>query len=109
MDLRNAPMLLPAAAFAAGTLLAFQVSYLPVPLLAALGLAGLALGRRTGTGLAFLAFGLLAATVRLDLPGDPLAGVSQDRPVEAVVKVAGHWTPDDEGWSAPARVVRLLQ
>ena len=40
IDLRNKPMLLPAAAFAAGTLLAFQVSYLSIPLLAALGLAG---------------------------------------------------------------------
>lgn len=102
-------MLLPAAAFAAGTLLAFQVSYLPVPLLAALALAGLALGRQTGTCLAFLACGLLAAAVRLGLPGDPLSGVSQDRPAEAIAKVAGHWTPDDEGWSAPARVLRLLQ
>ncbi|HEY0514026.1 MAG TPA: DNA internalization-related competence protein ComEC/Rec2 [Thermoanaerobaculia bacterium] len=109
LDLRNKPMLLPAAAFAAGTLLAFQVSYLPVSLLAALALAGLALGRRTGVCLACLALGLLAAAVRLDLPGDPAAGVSGDRPVEAVLKVAGHWTPDDEGWSAPAQVVRLLQ
>src|SRR5438270_8900524 len=109
IDLRNKPMLLPAAAFAAGTLLAFQISYLPVPLLAALALAGLALGRRTGTCLAFLALGLLAAAVRLGLPGDPAAGLSRDRPVEAVLKVAGHWTPDDEGWSAPARIVRLRQ
>jgi competence protein ComEC len=109
IDLRNKPMLLPAAAFAAGTLLAFQISYLPVPLLAALALGGLALGRRTGTCLAFLAFGLLAAAVRLGLPGDPAAGLSRDHPVEAVLKVAGHWTPDDEGWSAPARIVRLRQ
>ncbi len=102
-------MLLPAAAFAAGTLLAFQVSYLSIPLLAALGLAGLALGRRAGISLAFLAFGLLAAAVRLGLPGDPAASLRRDHPVEAVLQVAGHWTADDEGWSAPARVVRLLQ
>jgi competence protein ComEC len=109
IDLRNKPMLLPAAAFAAGTLLAFQLSSLPIPLLAALALGGLALGRRTGMCLAFLALGLLAAAVRLGLPGDPAAGLSRDRPVEAVLEVAGHWTPDDEGWSAPARIVRLRQ
>jgi competence protein ComEC len=109
LDLRNKPMLLPAAAFAAGTLLAFQVSYLSIPLLAALALAGLALGRRAGVCLAFLAFGLLAAAVRLGLPDDPAASLRRDRPVEAVLRVTGHWTPDDEGWSAPARVVRLIQ
>jgi competence protein ComEC len=102
-------MLLPAAAFAAGTLFSFQVPYLPVGLLAALALAGLALRRRTGAVLAFLALGLLAATVRLGLPGDPAGALSRDRPVEAVLKVAGHWAPDEEGWSAPARVVRLRQ
>ncbi|HEY4591766.1 MAG TPA: ComEC/Rec2 family competence protein, partial [Thermoanaerobaculia bacterium] len=109
IDLRNKPMLLPAAAFAAGTLLAFQVSYLSISLLAALALAGLALGRRAGVCLAFFACGLLAAAVRLGLPGDPAASLRRDRPVEAVLQVAGHWTPDDEGWSAPARVVRLIQ
>jgi competence protein ComEC len=102
-------MLLPAAAFAAGTLLAFQVSYLSIPLLVVLGLAGLAFGRRAGVCLAFFAFGLLAAAVRLGLPGDPAASLRRDRPVEAVLQVSGHWMPDDEGWSAPARIVRLIQ
>jgi competence protein ComEC len=102
-------MLLPAASFAAGTLLAFQVSYLSIPLLVALALAGLALGRRAGVCLAFLAFGLLAAAVRLGLPDDPAASLRRERPVEAVLQVTGHWIPDDEGWSAPARVVRLFQ
>jgi competence protein ComEC len=102
-------MLLPAAAFAAGTLLAFQVSYLPPALLVALAFTGLALGRRPGICLAFLAFGLLAAAVRLGLPGDPAASLLRDRPVEAVLKVSGHWIPDDEGWSAPARIVCLRQ
>jgi ComEC/Rec2-related protein len=109
LDLRSKPMLLPATAFAAGTFLAFEASCLPVPLLAALALAGFALGRRTGICLAFLACGLLAAAVRLGLPGDPLAPFHRDRPVEAVLRVAGHWTPDDEGWSAPARLLRLRQ
>jgi competence protein ComEC len=109
LDLRNAPMLLPAAAFAAGTLLAFQVSYLPLAPLVALAFAGLALRRRSGICLAFFACGLLAAAVRLGLPGDPTASLFRDRPVEAVLRVAGHWIPDDEGWSAPARVVHLRQ
>jgi competence protein ComEC len=109
IDLRNKPMLLPAAAFAAGTLLAFQASYLSIPLLAALALAGLALGRRGGFCVAFLAFGALLAAVRLGLPGDPMASFRRDHPVEAVVQVSGHWIPDDEGWSAPARLVRLRQ
>jgi competence protein ComEC len=108
-DLRNKPMLLPAAAFATGTLLAFQASYLSIPLLSALALAGLAFGRRRGICLAFLACGAIVATVRLGLPGDPAASFRRDHPVEAVVQVAGHWIADDEGWSAPARIVHLRQ
>ncbi len=109
MDLRNAPMLLPAAGFAAGTLLAFQVSYLPVAPLAVLSLLFLALGRRTGICLAFLGFGLLAAAVRLDLPQRATASVRLESPVEALVRVTGHWIADDDGWSVPARVLRLRQ
>ena len=110
LDLRNKPMLLPAAAFAAGTLLAFQASYLPVLLLALLALAGLALGRRTGVCLAFLAFGLLTAAVRLGLPGDPLAALPPRPPGGGGPRRwPGTGLPDDEGWSAPARVVRLRQ
>ena len=102
-------MLLPAAAFAAGSLSAFQLPYLPVPLLAALALLALALRRPAGICLAFLSLGLLVAAVRLGLPADPTAGLIRERPVEAVVRVAGHWSPDDDGWSAPARVLRLRQ
>jgi len=102
-------MLLPAAAFAAGILLAFQASYLPISLLCALALLSLGLGRRVGMCLAFLSLGLLAAVVRLDLPRSPAERLRLESPVEAVVKIAGHWIPDDEGWSAPGRVVRLRQ
>ncbi|MEA2604122.1 MAG: competence protein ComEC [Acidobacteriota bacterium] len=102
-------MLLPAAAFAAGSLLAIQVSYLPVPLLAVLALLAFALRRRAGVCLGFLSLGLLAATLRLDLPADPAAGLRRESPVEAVVQVAGHWSPDEEGWSAPVRILRLRQ
>ncbi len=109
MDDHKAPMLLPAACFAAGTLLVFHASSLSVPLLALLGLLSLALRRRMGLGLAFLSFGLLAAAVRLGLPLDPADRIDRDRPVEALVKVSGHWTADDEGWSSTTRLVRLRQ
>jgi competence protein ComEC len=109
MDIRTAPMLLPAATFAAGSRLAFELPYLPVPLLAALALLGLALRRPAATCLAFLSLGLLVATVRLGLPADPVAALNRESPVEAVAVVAGHWAGDDDGWSAPARVLRLRQ
>src|SRR5262249_17156452 len=109
MDDHKAPMLLPAACFTAGTLLVFHASYLSVPLLALLGLISLALGRRVGLALAFLSFGLLAAAVRLGLPADPADQIDRDRPVEALVKVSGHWAADDEGWSSTARLVHLRQ
>jgi len=109
MDLRHAPTLVPAGAFAAGILLAFHLPYLPVLPLMALAMLALALGRRTGTALAFLSFGLLAAAVRLDLPASPIGSLNPESPVEAVLKIAGHWTSDDEGWSAPARILRLRQ
>jgi competence protein ComEC len=102
-------MLLPAAAFAAGVLLAFRASFLPVSLLAPLSLLSFALGRRTGTSLAFLSLGLLAAAVRLDLPASLLSSPDRESSVEAVVKVTGHWATDEEGWSAPSRIVRLRQ
>jgi competence protein ComEC len=109
MELRNAPMLLPAAGFAAGTLLAFQASHLPVLPLSLLVLAGLALRRRAGVVLAFAALGALLATVRLGLPADPMDPLVRDRPVEATLEISGHWTSDDEGWSAPAKIVGLRQ
>ncbi|MFL6193828.1 MAG: DNA internalization-related competence protein ComEC/Rec2 [Thermoanaerobaculia bacterium] len=109
MELRNAPMLLPAAGFAAGTLLAFQASHLPVVSLSLLVLAGLALRRRAGVVLAFAALGALLAAVRLGLPVDPMDRLERDRPVEATLEVSGHWTADDEGWSAPAEIRRLRQ
>jgi hypothetical protein len=47
-------MLLPAACFAAGILLAFQASYLPISLLCILAVLSLGLGKRIGMCLAFL-------------------------------------------------------
>lgn len=109
MKTQTSPMLLPAAAFACGASLAFHLPFLPLVPLVALALLGFALRRPPGTFLAFLSLGLLVAVVRLDLPGGPAAGIDRDKPVEAVVRVAGHWTPNDDGWSAPARVLRLRQ
>jgi competence protein ComEC len=109
MKSQTSPMLLPAAAFACGASLAFHLPFLPLVPLVTLALLGFALRRPPGTFLAFLSLGLLVAVIRLDLPGSPVAGIDRDNPVEAVVRVAGHWTPGDDGWSAPARVLRLRQ
>ncbi|HEX5758517.1 MAG TPA: ComEC/Rec2 family competence protein [Thermoanaerobaculia bacterium] len=109
LDLRGTPMLLPAAALAAGAVLAFRLAWLPVPLLALLTAAGVALGRRTGWCLAAFAVGLISATVGAGLPQGRPMGLDGGRPVELVARVAGHWTRDEEGWSAPARALRWRQ
>lgn len=105
-------MLLPAAALACGSLLALHLTHLSLPLWAALAALGLALRKTAGTCLAFLSFGVIAAVVRLDLPSDPFAGIDLDRPVEAAVRISGHWIPErdeDGGWSATARLLRVVQ
>lgn len=105
-------MLFPAAALAAGSLLAFHLTFVSPSLWILLAVLGLALRRLSGVCLAFLALGVVTAAVRLDLPARPLAGLDRERPVEAVVRIEGHWTPDleeDGGWSAPARILRLKQ
>jgi competence protein ComEC len=113
---RHAPIFLPALALALGAGVAFQLSSLSIPLWTALAVLGLALRRPAGVCVAALSLGVIAAAVRHGLPGDPLAPYALKRPVEAVVRVAGHWTPDladspddEPGWSAPAEVVRLQQ
>ncbi|HBL27252.1 MAG TPA: hypothetical protein DD490_10495, partial [Acidobacteria bacterium] len=108
----HAPILLPAAAFAAGTLIAFELSWISLPLWGTLALLGLALFRRAGICLAFFACGVIAAVLRLGLPADPLAGFNLERPVEASVRISGHWSPEvdeDGGWAAPAELVLLRQ
>ncbi|MFL6290579.1 MAG: ComEC/Rec2 family competence protein, partial [Thermoanaerobaculia bacterium] len=109
----NAPLFLPSLSLALGAWVSFYLTSLSVPLLIALAALGLALRRPAGFCLAALAVGMIAATVRHDLPGSPVAGFDLDRPVEAVVRVSGHWAPDapddEPGWSAPAEVLRLRQ
>ncbi len=102
-------MLLPAAALVGGALAAFHLTWISIPLLAALVALGLALGRGSGTCVAAAAAGVLAATLGAGLPDRPPAGLAPDRPVELVARVVGHWARDDEGWTAPARAVRVRQ
>ena len=104
----NAPIFVPSLALALGAWVSFHLTFLSIPLLAGLILLGLALRRPAGACVAALALGMIAACVRQDLPR-----FDYDRPVEAVVRVSGHWapdSPDDEpGWSAWAEVVRFRQ
>lgn len=105
-------MLLPAAALACGSLLALNLTHLSLPLWTALAVLGLALRKSAGTCLAFLSLGVLVAVLRLDLPEKPFQGIHLERPVEAVVRVSGHWIPDrdeDGGWSSTARLLRVTQ
>lgn len=113
---KNAPIFIPALTLALGAWSAFHLTSLYLPLWAALAVLGLALRRKAGVCLAFFAFGVIAATVRHDLPGTPLPGLEPGRPVEAVVRVEGHWIPDvadspedEPGWSSSAEVLRLRQ
>lgn len=109
----NAPLFLPSLSLALGAWASFHLTSLSIPLLVAVAVLGLALRRPAGACAAALAVGMIAAAVRHDLPGDPVAGFDLDRPVEAVVRVSGHWAPDapddEPGWSAPAEVLRLRQ
>lgn len=115
MKKHHAPLLVPAASLAFGAWAAFHLLHLPVPLLAGLAVLGLIHGlvlrRPVGTGLAFVALGLLVAVLRQGLPDRPETSLNRDLPVEAVVHVDGHWNPadDNEGWAAPARVLHVRQ
>lgn len=109
----NAPLFLPSLSLALGAWASFHLTSLSIPLLVAVAVLGLALRRPAGACVAALSIGMIAAAVHHGLPGSPAAGFNLGRPVEAVVRVSGHWipdSPDDEpGWSAPAEVLRLRQ
>ncbi|HYN21081.1 MAG TPA: hypothetical protein VE078_08985, partial [Thermoanaerobaculia bacterium] len=111
---KHAPVFIPSLAFAAGSWVAFQLSPPSLPWLAVLAVLGCALRRSAGFLLAAFSLGVMVAAVRHPL--NPLAGLDLERPVEAVVKVTGHWIADaldspedDPGWSAPGEVLRLRQ
>ncbi|HZF07825.1 MAG TPA: DNA internalization-related competence protein ComEC/Rec2 [Thermoanaerobaculia bacterium] len=109
MNIQSAPLLVPAAALAAGAWLALQLPFLPLPLLVLLAALGLAWGRRAGPPLAALAAGMLVAAATHGLPARPERRIDPGRPAEVSARVSGHWRPDEEGWSAPARVLSLAQ
>jgi competence protein ComEC len=109
MNLKNAPLLVPAAALAAGAWLAFQLTFLSLPLLALLAALGLAWGRRAGPILAAFALGMLVAAATHGLPERPGHGIDPERPAVVSARIVGHWLRDEEGWSAPARVESLEQ
>jgi competence protein ComEC len=102
-------MLLPAAALAAGALLAFHLTFLPAPLLVVLAALGFAWGRRSGTCVAWGALGLLVAALGCDLPDPPERTLDSERPVTLTARVAGPWTTGHDGWTAPIEVERLVQ
>lgn len=102
-------MLLPAAALAAGSLVAFHLPFLPVPHLVALAALGIAWGRRSGAALAWLAAGALTAALSCDLPAPPEGGIDSERPVAATLRIAGPWTAEREGWTAPVEIERMAQ
>jgi len=109
MSIQSAPLLVPAAALAAGAWLAFQLPFLPLPLLVLLAALGLAWGRRAGPPLAALAAGMLVAAATHGLPARPERRIDPGRPAEISARVSGHWLADEEGWSASARVLSLTQ
>jgi len=105
----RAPLLLPALVVVAAAWLAARVSWMPVPLVVALGAAGLALGRRTGALIAWAALGLLWAEVRWVGPREAFLDLRPGRPVTLSGEVAGCWADDEDGQSAWLAVDQVEQ
>jgi competence protein ComEC len=99
------PALPAAAALLAGTRLGLEAVHAPAGPLVALGLLGLALGRRSGWLVAALALGLLNGHLR----GAPPALPDPERPVTARVETTGHWRRLDDVWSAAVTADGLEQ
>jgi competence protein ComEC len=89
--------------------LAARMSCMPVPLVVALGAAGLALGRRAGSLIAWAALGLLWAEVRWVGPREAFLALRSGRPVTLSGEVAGCWTDDEDGQSAWLAVDQVEQ
>ncbi|HXT21662.1 MAG TPA: ComEC/Rec2 family competence protein, partial [Thermoanaerobaculia bacterium] len=73
---------------------------MPVALLVALGAAGIALGRRVGALLVWLAIGALWAEVRWVGPRQAFLALQPSRPVTLAGEVSGCWAEDEDGTSA---------
>lgn len=105
----RAPLLLPALAVVASAWVAAHASWLPVPLVVALGAAGLALGRRAGALIVWAALGLLWAEVRWVGPREAFQQLRPGRPVTLSGEIAGCWAGDEDGESAWLAVDRVEQ
>ncbi len=71
-----------------------------IALLVALGAAGLALGRRVGALLVWLALGAIWAQVRWVGPRQAFLALDPARPVTLAGEVAGCWAVDEDGLAA---------
>jgi competence protein ComEC len=105
----RAPLLVPAMLVVAAAWLAVRMPWLPVPLVVALGAAGLALGRRLGSLIVWAALGLLWAQVRWAGPRESFLVLQPGRPVTLSGDVAGCWAADEGGESAWLAVDQVAQ
>jgi competence protein ComEC len=105
----RAPLLLPALCVVAAAWMASRCVWLPVPLVVALGVSGLALGRRAGTLIVWAALGLLWAEVRWVGPREAFLALRPGRPVTLSGEVAGCWVADEEGESVWLAVDEVKQ
>jgi len=105
----RAPLLVPAVAVVAAAWSAGRIGLLPVPLIVALGAAGLAWGRRAGPVLAWVAIGLVWAEVDWVGPRQAFLALAPGRPVAIAGDVAGCWSADEDGESAWLEVDRVQQ
>ena len=106
MDLRGAPVLIPAGSLLAGLRLASALEWSSIPLAALLLGLALALGGRARRLIAPFALGLLGGWLA---GGEPVSELDRERPVSLVGHLAGHWTRDAGGWRAPLRGERVRQ
>ncbi len=59
--------------------------------------------------LAALSLGALVAALSCGLPVPPERAIDFERPLAATAKVAGPWTAERDGWTAPIEIERLAQ
>ena len=82
---------------------------LPTVWCALLPAAGLALGRRAGVAIAFVALGALNAQLRWIEPREALSALDLRRPVEVVARLSGHPQHRDGELVARVRTLHLSQ
>ena len=109
MDLRSAPLAVPALCLTCAITVGFSLGERSVPLAGILIGSGVALGRRRGSSIAAIGLGLLAVWARTDLDRVPPAPVDIKRPLLVSGVLTGEWKQGDYGWQANARVDYLYQ